>query len=86
MDASAMKKEMATHFSIFAWKIPRTEEPGIMDPSPWGRRESDTTDRLTCQIELKICRYKKAHRLLEGMWKRLKSTTLCVQDRYIIWN
>ena len=23
-----MEKEMATHFSILAWKIPRTEEPG----------------------------------------------------------
>ena len=23
-----MEKEMATHFSIFAWKIPWTEEPG----------------------------------------------------------
>ena len=23
-----LEKEMATHFSIFAWKIPRTEEPG----------------------------------------------------------
>ena len=22
------EKEMATHFSIFAWKIPQTEEPG----------------------------------------------------------
>ena len=23
-----LKKEMATHSSIFAWRIPRTEEPG----------------------------------------------------------
>ena len=23
-----MEKEMATHSSILAWKIPRTEEPG----------------------------------------------------------
>ena len=23
-----LKKEMATHFSILAWEIPRTEEPG----------------------------------------------------------
>ena len=23
-----LEKEMATHFSILAWKIPRTEEPG----------------------------------------------------------
>ena len=23
-----LEEEMATHFSIFAWEIPRTEEPG----------------------------------------------------------
>jgi len=25
---SPLEKEMANHFSILAWKIPRTEEPG----------------------------------------------------------
>ena len=35
---------MATHSSILAWKIPWTEEPGGY--SPWGRKESDTTERL----------------------------------------
>ena len=33
-------------FSILAWKIPTTEEPGGLY-SPWGRKESDTTERLT---------------------------------------
>ena len=28
-----LEKEMATHSSILAWKIPWTEEPG-----PWGRK------------------------------------------------
>ena len=36
---------MATHPSILAWRIPWTEEPGGY--SPWGRKESDTTERLT---------------------------------------
>ena len=36
-----LKKGMATHPSILAWRIPRTEEPGGY--SPWGRKESDTT-------------------------------------------
>ena len=35
-----LEKGMATHSSILAWKIPWTEE----GYSPWGRRESDTTD------------------------------------------
>ena len=40
-----LEKEMATHFSILAWRIPWTEEPG--DLNPWGNKESDTTDQLT---------------------------------------
>ena len=39
-----LEKEMATHSSTLAWKIPCTEEPGRY--SPWGRKESDTTERL----------------------------------------
>ena len=35
-------KAMAPHSSTLAWKIPRTEKPGY---SPWGRKESDTTER-----------------------------------------
>ena len=34
-----LEKEMATHLSIFAWKIPWTPESGR---GPWGSLESDT--------------------------------------------
>ena len=37
---------MATHSSILAWKIPWTEEPSRLH-SPWGHKESDTTEQLT---------------------------------------
>ena len=37
-----LEEEMATHASVLAWKIPWTEEP--VDYSPWGRKESDTTE------------------------------------------
>ena len=40
-----LKKEMATHSSILAWKIPWMVEPGRLH-SPWGRKESDTTELL----------------------------------------
>ena len=40
-----LEKAVATHSSILAWKIPWTEEPGRLY-SPWGRKESDTTERL----------------------------------------
>ena len=38
-----LEKEMPVHSSTLAWKIPWMEEPGY---SPWGRKYSDTTERL----------------------------------------
>ena len=37
-----LEKEMATHSSILAWKIPWSEEPGRL--CPWDHKESDTTE------------------------------------------
>ena len=48
-----LEKEMATHSSTLAWRIPRTEEPGRLY-SPWGRKESDTTERMLCLLPLLI--------------------------------
>ena len=42
--ADPLEKEMATHSSILAWRIPWTEEPGGLQSG--GRKESDTTERL----------------------------------------
>ena len=36
-----LEKGMETHSSILAWRIPWTEEPGMLY-SPWGCKESDT--------------------------------------------
>ena len=36
-----LEKEMATHSSILAWRIPWTEEPGRLQST--GLQESDTT-------------------------------------------
>ena len=38
-----LEKEMATHSSILAWKIPWTKKPGY---SPWCHKELDTTERV----------------------------------------
>jgi len=38
-----LEKEMATHLSIIAWRIPWTEEPGGLHSS-WGHKESDMTE------------------------------------------
>ena len=37
-----LEKEMATHFSILAWRIPWTEEPGGLQSM--GCKELDTTE------------------------------------------
>ena len=37
-----LDKGMATHSSILAWRILRTEEPDGLC-SPWGPKETDTT-------------------------------------------
>ena len=37
-----LEESIATHSSILAWRIPRTEEP-----CPWGTKESDTAKLLT---------------------------------------
>ena len=39
-----LEKEMATHSSTIAWKIPWMEEPGRLQSM--GLKESDTTERL----------------------------------------
>ena len=45
-----LEKEMATHCSILAWWSRR--QRSLAGYSPWGRREQDTTERLTtCSTE-----------------------------------
>ena len=39
----ALEKEMATHFSTLAWKIPWTEEPGIQESMGL---QKDRTERI----------------------------------------
>ena len=39
---------MAPHSSTLAWRIPWTAEPG----GPWGRVESDTTERIPFHFSL----------------------------------
>ena len=41
-----LEKEMATHSSILAWKIPWTEDVICFSHSPWGHKESDTTEQI----------------------------------------
>ena len=45
-----LEKEMATYFSILAWRMPWTEEPGRLQSM--GSQQSDTTEWLTCMQSL----------------------------------
>ena len=40
-----LEKGIAPHFSILAWRVPRTEES--LGYSPWDYKELDTVERLT---------------------------------------
>ena len=53
-----LERGMATHSSILAWRIPRTEEPG--GPQSMGHKESDTTERLTRFGELRTAGSRQA--------------------------
>ena len=46
-----LEKEMATHSSTLAWKIPWTEK--LVGYSLWGRKESDTTEQLHFTVRTK---------------------------------
>ena len=58
----ALAKEMATHSSVLAWRIPLTEEP--VGLSPWGCKELDPTEHAcmhTFLLSLSLS-------LQSGMW------------------
>ena len=41
-----LEKEMATHYSILAWRIPWS----LVDDNPWDHKESDTTEQLSMHM------------------------------------
>ena len=56
-----LEKEMATHSSILAWRIPWTQEPGGY--SPWGPKELYTTERLTLSLSNEELELRKGRQL-----------------------
>ena len=48
-----LKKEMTTHSSILAWKIPWTKEPGKLY-SPKGCKELDTAEHLCVPADMPL--------------------------------
>ena len=46
----ALEKGMATYSSILAWRIPWAKEPGGLYIVHGGRKESDSTEKLTLPL------------------------------------
>ena len=61
---------MSTHSSMLAWEISWTEEPDGLY-SPWGRKESDTTERLTSGTSLFVCLFSTVYFILEYSWQTM---------------
>ena len=47
----SLEKEMATHSSILAWRVPWTEQLGGY--SPWNNKEFDTAEQVTFNFHFK---------------------------------
>ena len=60
-----LEKGMAIHSSILAWRIPWTKEPDKLY-SPWGRKESDTTEQLTHTHTLLLSLFHELIKLIEA--------------------
>ena len=52
-----LEKEMAIHSSIFAWKIPGTEEPGRLQPI--GHKESDMTEHTCIHSSVQVLKHQE---------------------------
>ena len=66
-----LEKEMVTHSSILAWRIPWTEKPGGLQST--GSQESDTTER----------RAVKTKKALQN-WEKEKPETFVSQSEFEI--
>ena len=65
-----LEKEMATHSSTRAWKIPWTEKRGRL-LHPWGCKESDTTERLhSLSQSISIT---SDMQMIPHLWEKLKN-------------
>ena len=63
-----LEKGMAIHSSILAWRIPWTGEWQLMGYSPWGCKESDTTEQLTTATSTDESRSQTSSRLI-WVWR-----------------
>ena len=83
----SLEEEAATHSSILAWEIARTEEPGGLQSM--GSQDSDTTERLThthththvCETVSLCCTLETQH----YKWTTLQSQKELVTSLVVQW-
>ena len=74
--ARAIKeKEMVTHSSILAWKIPWTEEPGVLQSTGLQKNGHNSATKPPPQRAVRIVN-KRTRPNLEGMDRELEKVTL----------
>ena len=71
-----LEKEKATHSSILAWRIPWLY-------SPWGHKESDTTEQLSHYIIVKTVNF-MCYVILQHTHTQLTKTTKILPYRIIV--
>ena len=82
-----LEKEMATHSSILAWRIPSTEEPGRLQSMGLQRVIHNWATSLTCteknvSLSHKPCRFSLLS--FPRLWK-LETNSFIVQSKKIGW-
>ena len=82
-----LEKEMATHSSILAWRIPSTEEPGRLQSMGLQRVIHNWATSLTCteknvSLSHKLCRFSLLS--FPRLWK-LETNSFIVQSKKIGW-
>ena len=64
-----LEEEMATCSSVAAWKL--HEQRSLAGYSPWGRKEWDTTERLSTEHRV-WCEYYRSNTETRAMWKQTR--------------
>ena len=78
----ALEKEMATHSSVLAWRIPGTEEPGRLPSLGSHRVWHDWHDLAAAVIQMLKCLAVKCTNVCNWLWKASKN----VMNRWIMGN
>ena len=76
----ALEKDMATHSSVLAWRIPGTGEPGGL-PSVGSHKVRHDWSNLEAAAKMKICTLRKS---ITDKINKLKILTVCKTNKWLV--